>query len=146
MITEKVQKQIVEAMKARDELRLSTLKLLSSALHNAKIDKSGDLTEEEELVVVKKEAKKRKDAIELYEKGGAQDKADKEKAELLILEEYLPAEIGDDELEKIVTETVSEMGASGMQEMGRVMGAVMGKVKGQASGDRVSAIVRDKLS
>ncbi len=146
MITEKVQKQIVEAMKARDELRLSTLKLLSSALYNAKIDKSGDLTEEEELVVVKKEAKKRKDAIELYEKGGAQDKADKEKAELLILEEYLPAEIGDDELEKIVTETVSEMGASGMQEMGRVMGAVMGKVKGQASGDRVSAIVRDKLS
>ena len=146
MITDTIQKQITEAMKARDEIRLSTLKLLSSFLHNAKIDKRGELTEEEEIVVVKKEAKKRKDAIEIYERVGEKERAEREKKELAILETYLPQEMGDEELEKIVEATINELGAKSLADMGRLMGAVMGKVGGQADGTRVSAMVKEKLS
>jgi uncharacterized protein YqeY len=146
MITETIKKQIIEAMKAKDELRLSTLKLLSSSLHNAEIDKRGVLNEEEELEVVAKEAKKRKDAIEAYEKAGQKERADKEKKELKILSQFLPEEISDDELGKIIDETVKELGVSNMQDMGRAIGAVMAKVKGRADGKKVSDMVRAKLS
>jgi len=147
MITDTIQKQINEAMKSRDELRTTTLRLLSTALHNAEIDKKREkLTEEEEIAIVKREVKKRKDAIELYEKGGAKDKADRERKELEILKEYLPEEMGDEDLEKIVDESIKQMDAKSMADMGKVMGAVMGKVKGQADGNRVSAIVKKKLS
>ncbi len=97
-----INKQIVEAMKAKDEIRLSTLKLLSSALHNAKIDKRGDLTKEEELTVVRREAKKRKDAIEAYKKVGADKRAEREEKELLVLQEFLPEEFSDEEILKFV--------------------------------------------
>lgn len=146
MITETIKKQIIEAMKAKDELRLSTLKLLSSSLHNAEIDKRRVLNEEEELEVVAKEAKKRKDAIEAYEKAGQKERADKEKKELEILSQFLPEEISDDELGKIIDETVKELGVSNMQDMGRAIGAVMAKVKGRADGKKVSDVVRAKLS
>jgi len=146
MITDTIQKQIFDAMKSKDEVKLSTLKMLSSSLSYEKIAKQHDLTEDEELSVVSKEAKKRKDAIEAYEKAGQQDRADKEKKELEILNSYLPAQMSDSELEKIVSETVTELGASGMSDMGRVIGAVMAKVKGQADGGRVSSLVKSKLS
>jgi uncharacterized protein YqeY len=146
MIKDSIKKQIIEAMKAKDEIKLSTLKLLSSALHNAEIDKQRDLTEDEEIEVVKREAKKRKDAIEAYEKASADDRAEKEKKELAILQEYLPEEMSDSDLEKIVDEVISETKASTMQDMGKVIGAVMGKVKGQADGKKVSEMVRSKLS
>ena len=146
MITEVIKKQIVDAMKAKDELRLSTLKLLSSGLHNAEIDKRGELTEEEELVVVQREAKKRKDAIEAYKKVGQKERADREKKELEILSKFLPEEISKEELEKTIDETIKELGASSMQEMGRVIGAVMAKVKGRADGKTVSEMIKTKLS
>ncbi len=146
MIIDTIKKQIIEAMKAKDEIRLSTLKLLSSALYNAQIKKREELTEEEELEIVKREAKKRKDAIEAYEKAGATERAEKEKKELKILQEYLPEELSDEELKKIVDEVVSSMGATNMQDMGKVIGAVLGKCKGQADGKKVSEMVRSKLS
>ncbi len=146
MITDSIKKQIVEAMKAKDEIRLSTLKLLSSALHNAEIEKQKDLTEEEELEIVRREAKKRKDAIEAYEKAGADDRAEKEKKELEILQGYLPKEMPDADLEKIIDEAISTTKASEMKDMGKVIGLVMGKVKGKADGKRVSEMVRSKLS
>lgn len=146
MITDDIKKQIVEAMKAKDEIRLSTLKLLSSALHNAEIDKRGDLTEEEELEVVRSEAKKRKDAIGAYEKAGATGRAEKEKEELVILQEYLPQELSDEEIEKIVDETISATDAENIKDMGKVIGFVMGKAKGRADGKKVSELVRLKLS
>jgi len=150
MISDTISKQIVEAMKAKDEIRVSTLKLLSSELHNAKIDKKAGLTEEDELKVVRSEAKKRKDAIEAYEKVQdkvqVQERLDREKAELKILREFLPKELSDEELEKIVSETLTEIGAKDVKEIGRVIGAVMGKVKGQAEGGRVAALVKSKLT
>ena len=146
MLIDKIKKQITESMKARDEVRLSTLKMLLAALTNAEIEKKREkLTEEEDLKVVKSEAKKRKDAIELYKKGGADDKAKKEEKELKILQEFLPEEMSDEELVKIVEEVLKETGAASMSDMGKVMGAVMGKVKGQVDGGRVSKLVKIKL-
>lgn len=144
MITDNIQKQIIVAMKARDEVRLSTLRMLSSEIHNFKIDHP-EMTEEEELSVVKKEAKKRKDAIEAYEKAGNSERVEKEKAELSILQEYLPAEVGSEDLEKLVDEAISETGAQDMSAMGRVIGAVMAKAKGNADGAKVSELVKQKL-
>ncbi len=104
MIKNSLNGQIVEALKAKDEIRLSTLRMLLSALNYDVIAKQHDLTEDEELAVVKREAKKRTDAIEAYEKAGAPDRAEKEKQELAILKEYLPEQLPDEELEKLVEE------------------------------------------
>ena len=145
MISDTIQKQVIEAMKAKDTVRVSTLRMLSSELKNAKIEKGSDLTEEDELKVIKKEAKKRRDAIEAYEKAGNSGLADKEKAELKILEEYLPEQLSDEEVKKMVLEAISQTGASSPSEMGKVMGVVMGKVAGRADGQRVSAMVKDIL-
>src|SRR3990167_10613923 len=104
MISDTITQKIAEAMKKRDEIRLSTLRLLSSALNYEKIAKQHDLSGEEELAVVRREAKKRKDAIEAYEKAGATERAEKEKKELVILEEYLPAQMSEEEREQIIQE------------------------------------------
>ena len=145
MILDTINKQIVEAMKAKDEIRLSTLKLLLSALHNAKIDKRGDLTEEEELEIVRREAKKRKDAIEAYKKAGATDRAEKEEKELAILQEFLPKELPDEEVSKLVDEAITTTSANSMQDMGKVIGAVMAKAKGRADGKKVAEMAKRKL-
>jgi hypothetical protein len=146
MITDTITKLIGDAMKARDEIRLSTLRMLSSALNYEKIAKQHDLNEEEELVVVRRELKKRKDAIEAYEKAGATDRAEKERKEGEILEAYLPAQMEDAELEKIVKDAIAETGAQGLSEIGKIMGAVMPKVAGKADGGRVSGMVKKLLS
>ena len=145
MITPSLGEMINKALKEKDEVRLSTLKMLSSALHNTKIEKRENLNKEEEMVVVKKEAKKRKDAIEAYKKGGAQDRAKREEEELIILQEFLPEDMSDSELEKLVNGSISEDKAESMADIGSVMGSVMTKVKGQADGTRVSAMVKKKL-
>lgn len=146
MISDTITQKIAEAMKARDEIRLSTLRLLSSALNYERIAKQHDLSVEEELVVVRREAKKRKDAIEAYEKAGAMDRAEKEKKELAILEEYLPAQMPEEELVNLVNQAIEEAGAKTMAEMGKVVGAVMAKAKGQADGAKVSELVKSKLT
>jgi uncharacterized protein len=156
MLSDNIQKQIGDAMKARDEVRLSTLRMLSSALNYEKIAKQRDLSDEEELAVVKREAKKRLDAIEAY--GNAEGKhlnqqvqtveerKKKEEEELAILKEYLPEEIADDELEKYVEEAIAQTNASAMSDVGKVIGAVMAKAKGRADGKTVAELVKSKLS
>lgn len=145
MIVPTLSQKIAEAMKARDEIRLSTLRLLSSALNYEFIAKQHVLTEEEELAVVRREVKKRKDAIEAYEKAGAKERAEKEKKEMAVLEEYLPAQMSDEELIKIVSEAISATGATSMADFGKVMGAVIPKVAGRAEGGRISKLVSEKL-
>jgi len=110
MIADSINQKIGEALKAGDEIRLSTLRLLSSAFNYEFIAKQHKLSEEEELAVVRREAKKRKEAIEAYQKAGAQDRADKEQKELEILQEYLPAGLSDAEIEKIVEEAIAGVG------------------------------------
>ena len=145
MIADTINQDIAKALKAKDEIRLSTFRLLSSALNYEFIAKQHVLTEEEELSVVRREAKKRKEAIEAYEKAGANDRAEKEKKELTVLEEFLPAQMPDEELIKIVDEAISTLGASSMADMGKVMGAVVPKVAGRADGGRISKLVSEKL-
>lgn len=145
MIIDTIQKQIFDAMKAGDGDRVSTWKLLSSELHNFQIDHP-QMTPEDELAIVKREVKKRKDAIELYEKGKALEKAEKEKKELAILTRFLPEELGDAQLEELVNEVISEMGAVELSDMGRVIGGVVKKAAGRADGGRVAQLVKSKLS
>jgi len=146
LISEEINTKIREAMKARDKVRLGTLKMLSSELHNAVIDKGETLTSEEEMQIVKKEAKKRRDAIEAYKKAGNKEKSKLESDELQILQDFLPEELSDSELEKIVSEVISESGALTMQDMGKVMALSMDKAAGRADGKKVSGIVKSRLS
>lgn len=146
MITDTIQKEILVAMKARDEVKLSTYRMLVSAFNYEKIAKQHDLSDEEAIAVIASEAKKRKDAIDAYTKAGQADRAASEKAELDILEVYLPKQMDDSSLVAIVTETITELNAQSMTDMGRVIGAVMAKVKGQADGGRVSSLVKEKLT
>jgi uncharacterized protein len=158
MITGNIQKQITDAMKARDELRLSTLRMLSSALHNAKIDKRRDLTEEEEMAIVGKEAKKRRDAIEAYEKlkdlktekqktgASLEDRISREADELKILGEFLPEQMEESELSDLIDQVIKEIKPEGMRDMGKVIGLVKEKAGGTAEGARVAEMVKSKLT
>ena len=146
MLIKTVKEKIHEAMKAKDEVKMSTLKLLLSELTNAEIAKKRQqLTEQEEIRIVKSEVKKRKDAIFLYKKAKALEKAEREEKELEILKEFLPEEINDSELERMVDNIISETGAGSVSEIGKIIGLVMGKTEGKADGKRVSEIVRKKL-
>ncbi len=146
MITDTITQKIGEALKAHDEIRLSTLRLLSSAFNYEFIAKQHKLSEDEELVVVRREAKRRKEAIEAYEKAGYRDRAEKEAKELAILQEYLPPEISEDEIAKLVDEAITETGALTIKDMGKVIGLVKAKTKGAADGVKIAELVRSKLA
>jgi uncharacterized protein len=145
MISNNIQKMIGEAMKARDSVRLSTLRMLSSAFNYAKIDNKHDLTEEEEMTVIKKEAKQRKDSIESYKVAGNTDLVASEEAELAILQEFLPPEMSDSDLEKIVLEAIDSIKPTGMADMGKVIGFVKGKAPNADSG-KIAMLVKSKLN
>lgn len=145
MIAQTLQTKIGEAMKAHDEVKLSTLRLLSSAFNYEKIAKQHELTEEEEMVVIRKEAKQRRDSIEAYKKAGALDRSEKEEAELKILQEYLPPEMGEQELARLVMDAITQSGAKTMADMGRVIGMVKSKAP-NVDGTRVAQIVSSKLN
>lgn len=131
-----------EAMKSRDEIRLGTLRMLKSALQNKAIELKVDSLEDEDiLVVIRKELKKRQDSIEQYESAGRKELADKEKEEAAILEKYLPAMLSEDDVAKIVDEVI----ASGEENFGAIMKAVMAKSQGQADGKLVQQLVKQKL-
>lgn len=144
MITPNLQKMIGEAMKARDQVRLSTLRMLSSAFNYEKIEKKADLTEEEEIAVIRKQAKQRKDSIEAYKKAGSTDRAESESAELAILQEFLPPEMDENELKKLVSEAVAAVGAKTMADMGKVIGFVKGKAP-SADGGKIAELVKASL-
>lgn len=152
MIADTITKKIGQALKARDEIRLSTLRMLSSALNYEKIEKQHDLNEEEELAVVKREAKKRKDAIEVYQKlqnsetQKVKERIKREEEELAILKGYLPEEMGESELVDLVDQVIGEIGAESMQDMGNVMGEVMKRAKGRADGKTVADLVKKQLT
>jgi len=145
MIAKTLQTKIGESMKAHDEIRTSTLRLLLSAFNYEQIDKQHDLTEEEELAVIRREAKKRKEAVEMYKGAGADDRAAKEEAELAILQEYLPPEIGEEELAKIIDEAFAQIKPAGLSDMGKVIGFVKGRAP-NADGGKIAEIVKGKLS
>jgi uncharacterized protein len=148
-ISEQVQKDMVAAMRNRDDLRLSTLRLVKSALKNKEVDKRGPLDEKEAQQVLATLIKQRRDSIEQFQKGGRQELADKEAAEITIIEGYLPKALGEEEITATVKATIAEMGSPTIKDMGTVMKTVMAKL--QASGARVegktvSEMVRKQLA
>jgi uncharacterized protein YqeY len=149
MLKQQLQEELKQSMLAKNALKTSTLRMLLSALNYAEINKGGanyEATDADVMEVIQKEAKQRRDSIEAFESGGRQEMADKEKQELTILQAYLPEQMSEEEIRNLVDETVSQTGAAGMQDIGKVMGALMPKVKGKSDGNLVNKIVREKLA
>jgi len=142
---DKINADIITAMKAKDEAALSALRMLKSALKYKEVDLKRELKDEDVIGVLSQQAKQRRESIEGFEKGGAADRAASEKAELSLIEKYLPAQMTDAEIEAVVAEIVKAVGATGPRDMGKVMGALNPKVKGRADMGRVSAIVKTRL-
>lgn len=145
-LAEKLLDDIKTAMKGRDELKVSTLRLARASIRNAEIDKGRDLTDEEVLETIAREAKRRREAIEGYEKGGRQELVDKERRELEILNQYLPEQLDEVEIEKVVKEVAAELGIVGAKDKGRMMGALMPRVRGRADGKLVNQVVDHVLA
>ena len=145
-LVDQISQDLVVAQKARDEMTVSTLRLLLSAVYNAKIAKGSELTDEETVKIALKKAKQHKESIDAYEKGQRADLVAKEKAELAVISKYLPKQLTDSEIAKIVDEVIAQSGATSAGDFGKVIGQVMAKVGSQAEGGRVSEIVKGKLA
>lgn len=146
MLVDQLQNDLRKAQLEHDEIKVSTLRLLLSEIHNAEISKSGQLNDQDIISVIGKEAKRRKEAAVGFRSGGREDQAQREEAELKILEGYLPKQLSNEVLTKLIEDSINEVGAKSLADMGRVMGIVMGKVAGQADGGIISALVKEKLS
>jgi uncharacterized protein YqeY len=145
-LTEKLRKDMFEAKKASDQAKADILSMAIAAIRNAQIASDGELTEEKEMEVLRKEAKKLADAAAEYQKGGATDLADRELAQLEVINAYLPQLMSAEEVERIVSAKVEESGATGPQDMGKVMGLVMKELKGKADGNVVNETVKRLLT
>lgn len=163
-LKEKIRDNLKEAMKAKKEKELSVLRLLSSSitskekekryvlskekpdLKEDEFQKESSLSDEEVTEVISSEAKKRKESISEFKKGGRDELAQKEAEELEILKEYMPEQLPEEEVKKIVKETIQELGAESMKDIGKVMSSVMPKVKGKAEGGQVSKFAKELLS
>jgi hypothetical protein len=147
MLEEQISKDYIEAMKAKDKDRAGALSFLRAQLKNVIINNRLDkLSDQDVITVIKKQVKQRQDSIEQFEKGGRADLVAKEKAELSILQSYLPKEMSNDQLQSFVKEAIKESGASSLKDMGNVMKVLMPKVAGQADNKRVSDAVKAALS
>jgi uncharacterized protein len=143
---DRINEDLKAAMKSKDSDRLSTLRMVKTALKNREIDKMEALTDEEAIKVLQSLVKQRRDSIEQYQQAGRIELAEKEAAEIKVIEEYLPAALDDAVIARVVEETIAETGASSMKEMGAVMKAVMAKLAGQTvDGKAVNQIVKSKL-
>ena len=146
-----LQKQIMEelktAMKSKDAVALQALRAVKSAFLLAKTETGAgdDLTEDQEMKIIQKQVKQRKDSAAIFIDQGRQDLADPELAEIAVLEKFLPEALSEDAIEKVVLETIAKTGAEGMKDMGKVMGMVSKQLAGQADGKTISGIVRKNL-
>ncbi len=146
-LEERINEELKNSIKSGDKIRMETLRSIRAAI--IEFNKSGagrELNEEDGLKILNSNAKKRKDAIVLYEQGNRSDLADKEKQELKIIEEFLPQQLSDDEVKNIIKKIKEEVGASDIKDLGKVMGPVMKELKGKADGGKVQQFVREMLS
>ncbi len=159
-LKETIQTDLKEVLRQRDELKISVLRMLLAAIFNKekekrarlskteeieKLEELSKLTDEEVLEVISSEVKKHKDSIEQYEKGNRPDLVEGEKKELEILMSYLPEQMSQEDIRKLVKEKIDELGASGPKDIGKVMGALMPQLKGRAEGNLVNKIVQEAL-
>lgn len=145
-LKERITEDMKAAMRARDAERLGTIRLLTAAMKQKEVDERVDLDDVAVIGIVDKMLKQRKDSIEAFEKAGRQDLADKEKAEVTVLQAYLPARLSADEIAAEVKAIVTELGAKGPGDMGKVMGAVKTRLAGKADMGQVSAAVKAALA
>jgi uncharacterized protein YqeY len=146
-LQEKVMAEMKAAMKAKDTVALDSLRAIKSAILLAKTEKVGtELSEEDEIKLVQKLVKQRKDSAAIYQQQGREDLAEPELAQVAVIEKFLPEQLTEEEIEKVVVQTIDSIGASGMQDMGKVMGIVSKELAGQADGKTISSIVKAKLS
>ena len=143
---DKIQNDLKKAQLNRDEVKVSTLRLLLSEVKNGEIAKREPLSDNDVISIIQRELKKRKEAAAGFRTGGREESATKEELEGKVLETYLPSQLSHEELTKIVLDTINELGASSLTDMGKVMGEVMGKVAGRSDGGTVSALVKEKLT
>jgi uncharacterized protein len=141
-----IESQLKDAMRDGDAERRDALRLILSSLRGAEKELQRDLSEDEELQVLQRERKKRVEAAEAFRNAGREEQAEKEEAELDVLEEFMPEPMSEDELEDIVDDVIAEVGATSMRDIGRVMADVMPQVAGRADGSAVSQLVREKLA
>jgi len=132
------------AMKAKDKESLQVIRMIKSSIQNEQIKEGHDLTEDEELTVLSREMKQRRDSLHEFEEAGRDDLAEKVKSEIVIVEKYMPEQLSEDDIRQLVQEA-TQTGASSVKEFGKVMGAIMPKVKGKADGNQVNAIVKELL-
>jgi uncharacterized protein YqeY len=145
-LQEKIQNDIAQAMRSKDSLRLNVLRMMKTAVKNREIEKMKALEEPEVLAVFNTLVKQRKDSIDQFRKGGREELAQKEEAEIKIIDEYLPAAASDEDIRKAILEAVSESGATSIKDMGKVMAATKTRLAGKTiDGARVSQLVKEQL-
>jgi len=142
----RIETELKEAMRARDDVRVSTLRLTLASLRSAEKDLQRPLKEDEELQVLQRERKRRAESEKAFRDAGRDDQADREAAELEVLETLMPEPLSEDEIEAIVDDAIAETGATSLGDLGRVMADVMPQVAGRADGSTVSQLVREKLA
>jgi uncharacterized protein YqeY len=145
-VRERLQNDMKDAMRAREQVRLDTIRFILAAVKNAEIDNRGPLSADDELQVLNRMVKRMLESIEQYDAAKREDLAERERVQLAIVKQYLPAEISDEELAALVAAVVAEVGAAGPKDMGKVMPALLPKVAGRADGKRVSAAVKAALT
>ncbi len=145
-LKEKLQQDLAEAMKAKDDRRVQIIRLLRDAIRKQEIDQRKELLDEDIIGVLQRAAKQHQDSINAYRAGNRIDLVEQEEAELAIIQSYLPQPLTEDELIAIIDETIRTVGATGPKDIGKVMGPLMTRVKGRADGAKVQAIVRAKLA
>jgi len=138
----KIQKDLIDSIKAKDETKKQTLRMLKAVIEKHKMDKRIDDAEDEVVQsMIQKQVKQRQESYEIFKKAGRDEMAEKEKSEMAILETYLPKQLSDEELEVFVKEALTEAGAKSKADMGKVMKLIMPKVKGRAEGKRINALI-----
>jgi uncharacterized protein YqeY len=145
-IEQRLRADLKTAMRARDDVTKTTIRMALAALKNARVSKNADLTPDEELGVVSKEARQLKDAIVEYRRGNREDLVEAVSAQVEILEQYLPQPLGEDEVRALIQAAIAETGATGPKQMGQVMRVLMPQVRGRADGGVVSQMVRTMLA
>lgn len=146
-LKDQIQEDLKTAMFAKDSVSLLAIRALKASILKFETSGSGkELNDEVVIDLAKKEVKQRKDSIEQFEKAGRPELAEKEMAEIKILEKYIPTQMSEEEIKKIVEETMKETGANSAKDMGKLMGALMGKVKGKADGGLVNKVVKEALN
>jgi hypothetical protein len=141
-----IKEQLTHAMREGDAARRDALRLILASLQSAQKELQRELHDDEELQVLQRERKKRVEAADAFRAGGREEQADKEEAELDVLEEFMPDPLSEEEIEEIVDDVIAEVGATSMRDIGRVMADVMPQVAGRADGSAVSQLVREKLA